>query len=173
MQISRDVLIDLDHNASIRETFQLETTGDRARLTIARERNAVARLDAWTLPWSVDSTDVLVGTVARSATRADYELANRTRRVHLSCSPHVYAAVHAATARLLASAGDCRDPRGQWEPASTERISGIGCARTEGAPGSPVTDRPPLAFTVAPGIEWVDEQNGCVAYGQGFRRMAK
>jgi hypothetical protein len=169
VQVSRDILIDLDQNASFRETFHLETNGVRARLTITRERNAVARLDAWTLPWTVESTEVFIGTVARSGSRTDYDLANGTRRVELSCSPRTYNDVLSATARLLASAGDCRDPRGRWEPSTTETVSGIGCTRIEST-GTPA-DAPPLDFTAAPGIEWVDERNGCVAQGQGYRRM--
>ena len=136
VQVSRDVLIDRDHNESLRETFQLVTTGDRARLTITRERNAVARLDAWPLAWRVESPEVFVGTVVRSGARTDYDLARGTRRIQLSCSPRTYN-VRPATARLLASAGDCRDPRGRWEPATTERVSGTGCAHTEGDPNAP------------------------------------
>lgn len=156
------MLIDRDHETSVRETFRLETTGDRARLTITRERNALARLDAWSEPWQLESREVFVGTVAPSGA---YELAAGPRKLQLWCRPRSYD-VRPATARLRASAGDCRDVRGTWEPATTERVAGISCAHVEDG-----VDATPLDLTAAPGIEWVDERNGCLAYGQGYRWM--
>ena len=175
-RVFRDVLIDADHSYSLRQTYELHVTNGRATLISTRETNGVAHLDAWPDPWKLVHRTELTGTATQSGDRIALQLATAdgAHAVELTCTPRSFNAL-AADARL-GRAGDLnecvREPSGTWTPDGKTRVEGLSCVRNgeETDPIEPVVSRSSLDF-VEGGIEWVDENNGCVLQGQGYRRL--
>lgn len=162
-------------------TYHVDVAGNRATLSLTFETNAVTRLDAWPRPWTLVRRVTFTGSFATVGDVAELRLENTDNKLvlELTCKPRTWQ-VLGSDARLIAKSeqpGACHaDPTATWVPAEKTAVTGLSCVRDgdeEDTLAAAGVDMAPIELVEGLGIEWVQEDNGCFASGQGFRRRAR
>jgi hypothetical protein len=159
-----------------RTTFELTSSGDRVSLleTYEQDHRSLMISDADSDPrWQLAGTHRYRG-IRRAACDGcagfDVDLeATDTQPLHLRCEPRTVAVADAG-ARPAPAAGACSP--GAWDPPARIPTAVLVC----GAAAQDTRDADPddqLVFGAAPGIEWIDENDGCAAGRAGGLRLAR
>jgi hypothetical protein len=156
------------------ETFTLRRDGASAALTMEVQHAATKRGFMEVGEWKPVSTKHYLGTAAEAGGKTTIDIALGAESLHFTCK-RTQQSVAAATAVRRRHAyevyRECGDP-GRWEPAATTRVDVLRCELPEGFQEAHGWFVPYLAFTPAPGIEWLHVNDDCSMQGGGWRRIA-
>ena len=157
------------------ETFTLQRLGERALLTV-EAIHSEAKDDGKFGAWDKLSFIQYLGTAKTEGDVITVKLANRPLSLEWTCKMTKLDVAPATAVRgrdSRAKGKECGDT-GAWQPAKTQKVEALPCTESTGSDddtAAPADSKDNLAFTAAPGIEWLWVNDECVITGGGWRRV--
>jgi hypothetical protein len=160
-----------------RTTFELSSSADRIVVleTYEQDHRSLTLADADRDPrWQLAGTHQYRGrrrAACDGCAGFDVELAaTDTQPLHLRCEPRTIAVASAGARPAAQVSAAC--VTGAWDPPEIASVAVLICgAATQDTTGTDPDDQ--LVFGPGPGIEWIDENDGCTASSAGGLRQAR
>ena len=148
-------------------TRTLQRFEDQALLTVATQLSESDTSQPVLGPFDSPRIRRYLGRAKAQGDWVSFTLSDGEESVTLECTMGEVKVARATAVRTRAGRGQCAGDRGRWLPGSTTRVRALRCGRYEPAPD--LDREEDMAFTAAPGIEFLFVNDDCVMQGGGYR----
>jgi hypothetical protein len=154
-------------------TYRLQTAGGQALITVEeREGSGFVGKGPMSEPtvWNLVSTIQYLGTATTVGTKTLIKVSGPAGTLDWECKTQRIAIAKANAVRgRTPGLGGCEGDTGRWVPGTTTSTSALVCNQFPGEEYAGDWDQ--LAFTPAPGVEWLFVNDDCVIQGGGWRAV--
>lgn len=151
-------------------TRTLQRFEDKGLLTVERQISKSSTFEPVVGPFEAPTIRRYLGTAVTTGKTTRFTLEEGGEKIVLECAMGPVQVAAATAVRARSRQSECGD-RGKWQPLATKRVEALRCGIDDSPiePMFPPDRREEMAFTAAPGIEFLFVNDDCVIQGGGYR----